>query len=246
MIARFPFLAGRVRPLVMAHRGNRVTCPENTLAAFSQAFKDGADILETDVHLSKDGEFVCIHDATLERTTNGMGRVVEHTLAELKTYSASYGFPGFESEKIPTLNETARILPQQTLLALELKTDRFLEADVCRQLGDILRANNIFTRSVVLSFSAERLKTMQIAEPELPTGWITLNKPFPIQGFELLGPFWLIFLLNPLYVWQAHRRGQFVAPLDPVPDRRLWLYRLLQVDALLTDDPGTTLKKLRG
>jgi glycerophosphoryl diester phosphodiesterase len=61
----------------MAHRGNRVLCPENTLAAFRQALADGADILETDLHLTADKEFVCIHDATVDRTTNGSGAVVQ-------------------------------------------------------------------------------------------------------------------------------------------------------------------------
>ena len=57
-------LPGRTKPYVMAHRGNRVLCPENTLASFSKAFEEGADILETDLHLSADGVFMCIHDAT--------------------------------------------------------------------------------------------------------------------------------------------------------------------------------------
>ena len=57
----------------MAHRGNRAACPENTLASFRRAIADGADVLETDLWLSRDGAFVCIHDATLERTTDTIG-----------------------------------------------------------------------------------------------------------------------------------------------------------------------------
>ena len=68
-------LPGRRKPYVMAHRGNRVACPENTLAAFRRALADGADILETDLHVAADGQFVCIHDGTLDRTTNGRGLV---------------------------------------------------------------------------------------------------------------------------------------------------------------------------
>ena len=66
-------LAHKVKPYVMAHRGNRVACPENTLASFRRALADGADLLETDLHLSSDGRLVCIHDATVDRTTNGKG-----------------------------------------------------------------------------------------------------------------------------------------------------------------------------
>ena len=105
-------LPGRTKPYVMAHRGNRVLCPENTLSSFSKAFEEGADILETDLHLSADGVFMCIHDATVDRTTDGSGPVSAKILAELKQLSASYGFKGFENERIPTLAETAAILPR--------------------------------------------------------------------------------------------------------------------------------------
>jgi glycerophosphoryl diester phosphodiesterase len=65
-------LPGRRKPYVMAHRGNRVACPENTLAAFRRALADGADTLETDLHVTADG-FVCIHDVTLDRTRTDAG-----------------------------------------------------------------------------------------------------------------------------------------------------------------------------
>ncbi|KPK88598.1 MAG: hypothetical protein AMJ88_18715, partial [Anaerolineae bacterium SM23_ 63] len=82
-------LPGKPKPYVMAHRGNRVACPENTLAAFQRALDDGADILETDLRLSSEGVFVCIHDAKVDRTTNGSGAVSEMTLREIKTLSAA-------------------------------------------------------------------------------------------------------------------------------------------------------------
>ena len=89
------FIPGRQKPYIMSHRGNQQLCPENTLAAFQQAIVDGADIIETDLHLSSDGVFMCIHDETLERTTNGHGRVAEKSLKELKTFSACYDKPEF-------------------------------------------------------------------------------------------------------------------------------------------------------
>ena len=70
----------RPKPLLMAHRGNRVLFPENTIAAFRQAINDRADILETDLHLSSDDEFICIHDASVDRTTNGVGEVNDLSL----------------------------------------------------------------------------------------------------------------------------------------------------------------------
>lgn len=233
-------LPGKPKPYLMAHRGNRVACPENTLAAFRQALADGADILETDLHLTADGVFVCIHDATVDRTTNGTGPVAGMTLAELKALSASCGRPEFEAEGIPTLAELADLLPDDVALALELKTDRFLEPQVCRQLLSELDRTGVRGRTVALSFSFARLKGVRTVAPELPIGWITLSRFLPLDGVQLLGPLWPLLLLNPLYVWLAHRRNQLVAPLDPMPDRRLRFYRWLGCDAVLSDDPAAT------
>jgi glycerophosphoryl diester phosphodiesterase len=228
----------------MAHRGNRVACPENTLASFRRALEDGADILETDLHLSADGVFVCIHDATVDRTTDGKGPVEARTLAELKALSASCGRPGFSGERIPALAEVAELLPPDRGLALELKSDRFLDPDVGRRLGEELAALGVLGRSFVMSFSRARLDATRLGAPGLPSGWITLNEPRPARGVELLGPYWPLLLANPLYVALAHWRGQAVAPLDPAPGSRLWLYRLLGCDAVLTDDPATTIRQL--
>jgi glycerophosphoryl diester phosphodiesterase len=229
----------------MAHRGNRVLCPENTLASFTKAFEEGTDILETDLHLSADGVFMCIHDATVDRTTDGSGAVAEKTLAELKSLSASYRFNGFKRERIPTLAETTSILPAGVGLALELKTDRFLEPEVCARLVAELRDAGVLSRTIVLSFSLPRLQTVQAVEPAIPMGWITMAKLSPHADPEVLGPFWPAVFLNPFYVRRAHQRGQLVCPLDPTPDSRLWYYKWLGCDAIVTDNPGATLQAMR-
>lgn len=146
-------LPGKSRPYLMAHRGNRVLCPENTLAAFRQALVDGADILETDLHLTADNEFVCIHDATVDRTTNGSGAVAQITLAEIKKLSAAYHFTGFEDEGIPSLTELAAILPGDVALALELKTSRFLEPDVCLKLVTELNQAGVRARTIPFTWN---------------------------------------------------------------------------------------------
>lgn len=238
-------LPGRHKPYVMAHRGNRVACPENTLAAFRRALDDGADIVETDLHLTADGVFVCIHDATVDRTTDGHGPVAGMTLAQLKTLSAACGRSEFQGERIPTLAELAALVPEDAALGLELKTDRFLEPAVCSRLIAELNASGVRNRTVVLSFSLARVQAVAAVAPDLPIGWITVSRPWPIRESQLLGPFWPLLLLNPLYVWLAHRRGQIVCPLDPAPDRRLWLYRVLRCDAVLSDDPAATRLALR-
>lgn len=237
-------LPGRHKPYVMAHRGNRVACPENTLAAFRRALADGADILETDLHLTADGQFVCIHDGTLDRTTNGRGSVAEKSLADLKQFRASYGRAEFSDERIPTLAEVAALLPPEVALALELKTGRFLEPEVCRRLVAELDAAGIRARTVVLSFHLPRVQAVRAAAPDIPTGYITMSNPWPLADTQLFGPFWPLLLLNPFYTVTARARGCITCPLDPTPDSRLWFYRLLGCDAVLTDDPEATVRAL--
>jgi glycerophosphoryl diester phosphodiesterase len=238
-------LPGRSKPYVMAHRGNRVHCPENTLASFQYALDEGADILETDLHLTADGVLVCIHDATVDRTTNGSGAVAEKTLAELKGLSASYGRPEFEDERIPTLEEVIRLIPPDRALALELKTDRFLEPEVGRQLIQELRDGGILERTVLLSFHLDYLQAVQQQEPQIPIGLISLSRFLPPKGVQLTGVFWPVLLLNPFYARLAHRKGQVTCPLDPTPDARLGWYKRMGFDAVLSDDPGKTTSLLR-
>lgn len=238
-------LPGREKPYLMAHRGNRVHCPENTLAAFHWAIKEGADILETDLHLSADGILVCIHDAMLDRTTDGGGPVSSRTLAELKALSASCGRPEFENERIPTLEEVCAILPDGVALALELKTSRFLEPPTGRQLAEQLRTSGVFDRTVLLSFHLDYLQAVQREAPDLPIGKISMGNPFPIKGVQLNGSFWPVLLINPFYARMAHGYGQATCPLDPTPDSRLKWYHRMGFDAILSDDPGQTLAEMR-
>lgn len=236
------------RPYVMAHRGNLVACPENTLAAFRRAVADGTDLIETDVHVTADGHIVCIHDATVDRTTDGSGAVRDLTLDEIKRLSASYGRAAFAAERVPTLAEFFAVLPDGMPAALELKTDDFLDPVHARRLVDEIVAAGRAETTVLLSFHDERVRYVagvaRQAGIDLPTGFITYKRVVPKPGVELLGPVWPILLINPLYVWLAHRRGQPVCPLDPTPDGRLWLYRLLGCDAILTNDPAATLRRL--
>ncbi len=247
MPAEFPSLSipTRPKPYLMAHRGNRVTCPENTIAAFRRAIEEGADILETDLHLTADDAFVCIHDATVDRTTDGSGEVAGMTLSEIKALSAAYGRAEFSAERVPTLAELAAMVPADVAVALELKSDRFLEPKVCRDLVTELDRTGIGAQTVILSFSMARIQAVQAVAPDIPIGWITISRPWPRRGVQMLGPFWPLLLLNPLYVHIAHARGQVVCPLDPLPDKRLQLYRWLGCDAVLSDDPGATARALK-
>ena len=247
-ISRTLALPNRPKPYVMAHRGNSTQCPENTLAAFRRALADGADIIETDLHLTADGVFVCIHDGLVDRTTDGHGPVAEMTLAQIKALSASYGRPEFRDERVPALAELCALLASEApkvALALELKTDRFLEPEICRKLADELAAAGLVERTVVLSFNLARVAAVAAAAPIIPKGFITMSKLTP-KGVdaELIGAFWPVYFFNPFDVRQAHRLGQITCPLDPTPNGRLWYYRWLGCDAVLANDPAATLRAL--
>ena len=168
MTTRQLTLPGRPKPYVMAHRGNSAACPENTMAAFRRALADGADIIETDLHLTADGSFVCIHDGMVDRTTDGHGPVAALTLAQVKALSASYGRPEFAAERVPALAELCALLANEApgvALALELKTDRFLEPEVCRRLAAELEAAGLRDRTVVLSFHLARGRRCKRSRP---------------------------------------------------------------------------------
>lgn len=118
-------------PVIFAHRGSSGTYAEHTRAAYLQALADGADGVECDVHLTRDGQLVCFHDTTLERTTNGAGDVADHTLAELRALDASswkgvdlpegYGEVGDQVLSLADLLQLLRAAGRPLKLAIELK-----------------------------------------------------------------------------------------------------------------------------
>jgi glycerophosphoryl diester phosphodiesterase len=113
-------------PLVIAHRGDSAHRPENTLAAFVSALELGADLMECDIQLTRDGHVVVLHDPTVDRTTNGRGRVREMTLAEVRQLSAGYPVrfgSAFSGERVPTLAETLGLLRDRARLLVEIKSE---------------------------------------------------------------------------------------------------------------------------
>jgi len=113
---------GKFPVMVIAHRGFSGEAPENTLAAFKKAIDVGSDMMELDVHFSKDGQVVVIHDDRLERTTNGRGKVADHILQELKKFDAgSWHGSSFSGEQIPTLQEVLELARGSILVNIEIK-----------------------------------------------------------------------------------------------------------------------------
>jgi glycerophosphoryl diester phosphodiesterase len=219
-------------------------CPENTMAAFRRAVEDRTDIIETDVRITADGAVVCIHDSTVDRTTDGTGAVQDLTLEAIRHLRATDGRPGFDDEGVPLLEDLGSILPEDAALAVELKGDQFLDEGACRLLLDVLDRTGVRGRTIVLSLRRRSLKTFREVAGDIPVGLASLSRPWPPSDPWLLAPSLPMLLFNPFYVRSAHNRGQMVCPLDPTPDRRLPLYMRLGCDAVLTNDPGTTRRAL--
>jgi len=252
------------RPLIMAHRGASDELPENTLAAFQLALEQGADILETDIRLTRDNEIILMHDATVDRTTNGTGAVANLTLAEIKNLhtrrpqdpplrvgegvGGEVHHPRPISQKageVPTLAEFLEFTATQSNpvpIALELKDDRFIQPRAADQLLRVLEQHHALARAVLLSFHGERVRACKRLAPQIPIGIITLKNPFPLYDTELMGPFYPLLFLNPLYFAWAKRRGKLACPLDPAPEPRLKYYRRIGAPALLTNHPAVTIR----
>ncbi|HHY20099.1 MAG TPA: DUF1080 domain-containing protein [Firmicutes bacterium] len=154
-----------VYPRIAAHRGNSSVAPENTIAAIKSALEVGADLIEIDVHKTKDGEIVVIHDPTVDRTTNGRGYVANMTLEEIRALDAgSKKSAIYKGEKIPTLKEALITVNNKAMLIIELKVDG-IEEEVLRLIEDVGMVNQV----VVISFSASAIRRMNQIAPHIPT-----------------------------------------------------------------------------
>src|SRR3954468_23083058 len=144
--------AGRKTVLVIAHRGASGHAPENTLAAFRRAVALGATFIETDLQLSRDARFVAIHDDTVNRTTNGQGKVHDLSLAELRRLDAGSWFGSeYAGERIPTLEEILEFSKKNDVVFyLELKPTGAWGGE--HALISALRDSGEIVRTIVISF----------------------------------------------------------------------------------------------
>lgn len=153
--------------LIWAHRGASADAPENTLAAFSLAEQQGADGIELDVQLSRDGVPVILHDERLERTSNGRGRVDRVAWRELRDLDVGSWFaPEFSAERLPSLADVLSWADDRLQLNLEVK-----DSSAARALLGLLRD---FPRARVLvsSFDHRLLAALRYAAPRLPLGFL--------------------------------------------------------------------------
>ncbi len=164
----------RMQPLVVAHRGGAALMPENTLAAFENALKIGVDMVETDVHLSKDGELIVMHDPDVSRTTDGRGQIGELTLAEIKRLNAAAknARGGVSHQAVPTLGELLDVVRGKGKIQIEIKlgagSARY--PGIERKVVDAITARGMMSDVLIISFDFPTLKEIKSLDARLKTG----------------------------------------------------------------------------
>ena len=170
--------------LKVAHRGASGEAPENTMASFQRAIAQGADVIETDARLSKDKEIVLIHDETVERTTDGRGKVSQLTLNEIKSLDAGSWFgKGFSGEKIPTLSEALEVIRGRTKLNIELKGKDLL---LMPKVTNLLKEEGFTKEAILSSFNYSFIEAAKKLEPRITTGLLFAT---PAQSGKSF-PYW--------------------------------------------------------
>ena len=145
--------------LIIGHKGANAIAPENTLMSFKKAIELKADMIEFDIHETKDGEIVIIHDSDTISTTGVHGLIKDMTLEEIKKLDAG------EGEKIPTLLELIKVAKEKVGLQIEIKSSGLLE-----KLIKIMKKENLINTSIVSSFAFGELVKLKSLEPKIKLG----------------------------------------------------------------------------
>jgi glycerophosphoryl diester phosphodiesterase len=176
-----------IAPLFAAHRGGAALWPENSLLAFGHALALGADYLELDVHLSRDGEVMVIHDATLERTTTGSGPVRERTAAELGVLFLKDRSGAVTAEPVPTLDQVVALAAAgKRQMLLEIKTDekRRRYPDIEEKVFAVLDRHRFTPFAIVMSFEAETWRRLRQLRPDARVGALYSARMLPAGEIE--------------------------------------------------------------
>ncbi len=249
------------RPQVFAHRGGSALRPENTLAAFDHGLSFGADGLELDVHLSRDGVVVVHHDRTLERTTNGHGRVADYTASELAALDAGWHFGPpdhpFRARTggVPTLSTVLRRYRDVPMI-VELKVN---DPVLAHRTIDELRAADAVDRVALGSFGSRVLRAARVYEPRVVTGSSREETRLALYRswvhWPVRSPRYDVFqvpefagrtrVVSPRFIRYAHEDGLAVQVWTI--DRAADMQRLLEwgADGIISDRPDVAVGVVR-
>ncbi len=249
-------------PLVIAHQGGDGLWPGDTMFAFQNAVDLGVDVLEMDVHITKDGVLVLMHDEAVDRTTDGTGEIESMTLEELKKLDAGYDWSTDEGSTfpfrgqgitIPTMGEVFTAFPD-TRMTIEIKKTN---ASMAKPFCELIRQHNMQDKVLIASFHDERLKEFREACPEAATSsaknettaFVLLTKPFlgsfySPKFFSLQVPEESsgITVMTPAFVKAAHERNLAVEPWTINDAETMKKLTGWGVDGIITDRPDIMLE----
>lgn len=249
-------------PRVVAHRGDSAFYPENTLEAFKSAAALGIDVIETDVHLTKDGEIVIWHDPTLERNTDGNGTIESHTLKELRKYDAGYNFTKDGGRTFPfrgtgvkliTLSEALEACPDERF-NIDLKSQ---EPEIVDRFISVIREHDAENRICAASFHLENLRKLRQKAPDILTSITTLEViPLLLKEklhmlpasfsrkiiFQVPVRQYGITVVNKRFVEEMHKRDAVVMVWTINEESEMRRLFSIGVDTVMTDNPRLLIK----
>jgi glycerophosphoryl diester phosphodiesterase len=238
-----------VQVFIIGHRGASGHAPENTLAAFKKAVALGATFIETDLQLSRDARFVAIHDDTLERTTNGHGKVHDQTLAALRRIDAGSWFGSdYAGERIPTLEEILDFSKKNDIVFyLELKPSGSWGGE--HALIGAMRESGEVARVVVISFDPAILAGLRKIEPTLMTGVLYDGQlADPLKTAVDVGARQLVVrgdLVTPAMIVEARKRDLQVVCWTVNHPAHIRLLIAAGVDGIMSDYPDRLVAALK-
>lgn len=241
-------------PMVFAHRGAKNYAPENTIAAFELAEEQGADAVELDAKLSADGKVMVIHDQTVDRTTDGKGKVNQLSLMDLKKLDAGSFFDHrFTGERIPTLDEVFESVGKKIFINVELTNYASRNDDLVPLVVDVVKRHGLQRSILFSSFFPINLHRAQTLLPEVPVGLLawdgllgTINRSSLYLDLspKIVHPY--LTDVNTRLMEREKKRGRRVHVWTVNEESDLVKMKEFGVDGVFTDDPVIALRVLRG
>ena len=239
-------------PIVFAHRGASAYAPENTLASFRKALDLKSEGIELDVQMSSDGYLVVIHDETIDRTSNGTGRVTDMTFEALRQFDYGKWFhEDFTGQPIPLLQEVLTLLKNwDGLLNIEIKNNEIPYPGIEERLIQVLRQNDFTGRTLISSFNHEGIRKVRALAPKIPAALLYDFSFFRIHyqqatayGVENVHPYYLN--VSPRMVSFCHAHSLKVIPYTV--DKPSSIKRLIRmgVDGIITNSPNVAMEVRR-
>ena len=232
-------------PTIFAHRGASAYAPENTLAAFELAVRQKADAIELDAKLSGDQHVVVFHDRTLDRTTDGSGKISDFPLVALKELDAGEHFdPEYLGERIPTLDEVFEAVGHKTFINIELTNYERPIDSLAEKTAGCVRRHNLADRILFSSFNPIVLRKIKKMLPEIPIGLLALPGSGGAWARSVLGRWVPYQALHPEHrdishslVDRCHRQKYRVYTYTINRVKEMTLCFQMDVDGIFTDDP---------